>query len=34
MGRSGRMVDAITAIGRGEDCFEGVPFALDIAGSP
>lgn len=30
MERKGRMVDAIRAIGRGEDCFEGVPFALDI----
>lgn len=31
LGRSGRMSAAISAIGRGEDCFEGVPFALDIA---
>jgi predicted protein tyrosine phosphatase len=30
LGRDGRMVDAIDAIGRGEDCFEGVPFALDL----
>jgi len=30
LGRKGRMVDAIAAIGRGEDCFEGAPFALDI----
>jgi predicted protein tyrosine phosphatase len=30
MGRGGRMVAAIEAIGRGQDCFEGVPFALDI----
>jgi predicted protein tyrosine phosphatase len=31
--REGRMIAAIDAIGRGEDAFEGVPFALDI-GSP
>lgn len=31
--RGGRMVKAIEHIGRGEDCFEGVPFALDIASS-
>jgi len=31
LGREGRMVDAIKAIGRGEECFEGVPFALEIA---
>ena len=30
LGRQQRMVDAIQSIGRGEDCFEGVPFALDI----
>ena len=29
--RDGRMIDAIAAIGRGQDCFEGVPFAFDIA---
>jgi len=28
LGRSGRMVAAVDAIGRGEECFEGVPFAL------
>jgi predicted protein tyrosine phosphatase len=28
--RNQRMVEAIKSIGRGEDCFEGVPFALDI----
>jgi predicted protein tyrosine phosphatase len=28
--RGGRMVKAIERIGRGEDCYEGVPFALDI----
>ncbi|MCA0401753.1 MAG: protein tyrosine phosphatase [Proteobacteria bacterium] len=30
LGRGGRMVSAIEAIGRGADCFEGVPFSLDI----
>lgn len=30
LARRGRMVAAIEAIGRGEDCFEGVPFALEI----
>jgi predicted protein tyrosine phosphatase len=30
LGRAGRMVRAIEAIGRGEDCFAGVPFALDL----
>lgn len=30
LGRDGRMVAAIEAIGRGEDCFEGVPFALEL----
>lgn len=34
LGRNGRMIAAIEAIGRGEDCFEGVPFALDIGPSP
>ncbi|MGO4836472.1 tyrosine phosphatase family protein, partial [Rhizobiaceae sp. 2RAB30] len=29
--RDGRMVAAITAIGRGADAFEGKPFALPIA---
>lgn len=29
--RSGRMTAAIAEIGRGEDCFEGRPFALDLA---
>lgn len=28
--RDGRMVEAIKAIGRGADAFEGTPFALDI----
>lgn len=31
LGRDGRMVAAIAAIGRGTECFEGVPFALDLA---
>ena len=31
LGRAGRMVAAVDAIGRGEDCFEGVPFALELA---
>lgn len=30
LGRDGRMVAAIEAIGRGEDCFEGTPFALEL----
>lgn len=30
LGRDGRMVAAIEAIGRGADCFEGVCFALDV----
>ena len=30
LGRQGRMVAAIAAIGRGADCFEGVPFGLEI----
>ncbi|MFO1114823.1 MAG: protein tyrosine phosphatase [Beijerinckiaceae bacterium] len=30
LGRKGRMVDAVAAIGRGVDCFEGVPFALPV----
>lgn len=31
LGRNGRMVAAIQAIGRGADCYEGVPFHIDIA---
>ncbi len=31
LGRSGRMVEAIRAIGRGRDCFEGDVFSLDVA---
>lgn len=30
LGRGGRMSQAIAAIGRGGDCFEGVPFALEL----
>lgn len=30
LGRRGRMVEAIQAIGRGADAFEGVPFALEL----
>ncbi len=30
LGRDGRMIDAIERIGRGQDCYEGVPFALDL----
>lgn len=30
LGRDGRMSAAVTAIGRGADCFEGEPFALDL----
>ncbi len=29
LGRNGRMIEAIRAIGRGEDCYEGVPFSLE-----
>jgi predicted protein tyrosine phosphatase len=32
--REGRMVAAVAAIGRGEECFEGVPFALDLTKVP
>jgi predicted protein tyrosine phosphatase len=32
LGREGRMVDAIRAIGRGHDAFEGEPFRLHIFG--
>jgi predicted protein tyrosine phosphatase len=28
--REGRMIKAIEAIGRGQDCYEGVPFALNL----
>lgn len=30
LGRQGRMTAAIAAIGRGSECFEGVPFGLTI----
>ncbi len=30
LGRRGRMSEAIDAIGRGEACFEGTPFALEL----
>jgi predicted protein tyrosine phosphatase len=30
LGRSGRMREAIASIGRGAECFEGAPFALEI----
>ncbi|MFD1197578.1 tyrosine phosphatase family protein [Brucella gallinifaecis] len=32
LGRNGRMVDAIKAIGRGQDAFEGEVFSLPVAG--
>ena len=32
LGRKGRMVDAIKAIGRGEEAFEGTPFILPLDG--
>lgn len=28
--RDGRMVEAVRSIGRGADCYEGVPFALEL----
>jgi predicted protein tyrosine phosphatase len=31
LGRRGRMNEAIAAIGRGEACFEGTPFTLELA---
>ena len=30
LGREGRMISAIAAIGRGADCFEGTPFAYAV----
>ena len=30
LGRAGRMTKVIEAIGRGQECFEGAPFALEI----
>lgn len=32
LGRGGRMMDAIKSIGRGAECFEGVPFILPVKG--
>lgn len=34
LGRRGRMIAAIEGIGRGADCFEGIPFHLDIGPHP
>jgi predicted protein tyrosine phosphatase len=31
LGRKGRMNEAIVNIGRGEECFEGTPFTLELA---
>lgn len=31
LGRNGRMIAAVTKIGRGTECSEGTPFALDLA---
>jgi predicted protein tyrosine phosphatase len=31
LGRRGRMNEAIAIIGRGEECFEGTPFTLELA---
>lgn len=28
--RDGRMVEAVRSIGRGTDCYEGIPFSLDL----
>lgn len=30
LGRGGRMLAAVDSIGRGADCFEGVPFSLEL----
>ena len=30
LGRNGRMVEAISAIGRGADAFEGTPFRMNL----
>ena len=30
LGRSGRMITAVERIGRGSDCYEGVPFVLEL----
>lgn len=34
LGRGGRMVDAVGAIGRGRDCYEGDVFTLAVASPP
>jgi predicted protein tyrosine phosphatase len=34
LGREGRMVEAVAAIGRGADAFGGAPFSLALAGDP
>jgi predicted protein tyrosine phosphatase len=34
LGRQGRMVEAIAAIGRGADCFEGTPFSIAVGQPP
>lgn len=31
LGRDGRMIEAVRSIGRGTDCYEGVPFSLELA---
>jgi len=31
MSRRGKLVAAVNAIGRGEDCYEGAPFAMELA---
>jgi predicted protein tyrosine phosphatase len=30
LGRSGRLLKAAESIGRGEDCFEGIPFRIEL----
>ena len=30
LGRQGRMIEAVKSIGRGVDCYEGVPFSIDL----
>jgi predicted protein tyrosine phosphatase len=34
LGRGGRMVDAIQAIGRGAEAMDGIPFMLKLGGEP
>jgi len=31
LGRQGRMIEAVAAIGRGADCFECAPFAMELS---